>query len=574
MGKKDGVDVSTVPVDISAVKKKRMDASTWWWIHPRWINKENGYIQRGVDTSRCGYIQREVDRSMVKTNEKWMCPQGKKRERWICPGSSIGQVVVYRARWVNIHQAVVYRARRANIHQVVVYRAGEYSPGGGISSKAGEYSPGGGISSQVGEYSPGGGIPSKAGEYSPGGGISSQAVVYRARRANIHQAVVYRAGEYSPGGGMPSQAGEYSPGGGISSEAGEYSPGGGISSEAGEYSPGGGISSEAGEYSPGGGIPSKAGEYSPGGTHQKGPRNPQNDLILLPTDTLTRVPSGPGPQRKTSSSWQELLNTASTDETQLLWAYSLSSSGPSPDLSSSSFCESSGIWANLLQGIHFVEGDLGVKLPPCTYQTQAERYLMNQLSIQPPDRDLGWWLNFTASHVHKRDGDDVSGTNIMLHDLENALENYAAAFFWSLAYLRNSPRFQSIQVVGPGLVSELQLDVLPVAAGLILSIFLLLLSPILVGLGPPATKREEGTHLDTLGVLETTWLVGARGAVSDVVEPSTKHLRAAGMAVETSFYGRWRAEKHPLQRRSSSATMLIGHGEEGSVASARERETD
>ncbi|KAJ7122706.1 hypothetical protein C8R43DRAFT_959206 [Mycena crocata] len=186
MRKKDGVDVSTVPVDISAVKKKRMDASTWWWIHPRWINKENGYIQRGVDTSR-----------------------GKKER----DGYVQGRVL---ARWWYIE--------------------------------------------------PGGGIPSKAGEYSPGGGISS------------------KAGEYSPGGGISSEAGEYSPGGGISSEAGEYSPGGVIPSQAGKYSPGGGIPSQAGEYLPGGGISSQAGEYSPGGTHQKGPRNPQNDLILLPTD--------------------------------------------------------------------------------------------------------------------------------------------------------------------------------------------------------------------------------------------------------------------------------------------------
>ncbi|KAJ7114450.1 hypothetical protein C8R44DRAFT_929289 [Mycena epipterygia] len=151
---------------------------------------------------------------------------------------------------------------------------------------------------------------------------------------------------------------------------------------------------------------------------------------------------------------------------------------------------------------------------------------MEKLFIQPPNHDFVWWslANVQFDTLPKRDGLNVSVTNVMLHDLENTLENYAAAFFWSLAYLRNSPTIQSVDVVGPELVSELQ-----TVAGLILSILLLILLPLLVGLGPKAAKWDQEAELDTLGVLEILWLAGGADAVAAVEKPSSRHLRTAGI---------------------------------------------
>ncbi|KAJ7277304.1 hypothetical protein C8J57DRAFT_1223052 [Mycena rebaudengoi] len=86
---------------------------------------------------------------------------------------------------------------------------------------------------------------------------------------------------------------------------------------------------------------------------------------------------------------------------------------------------------------------------PCTYLTQSDRALMDKVSIHPPARDY------------------ECNVNVMLHDFENALEDYAAAFYWSytdsnaVAYLRNSPTSHKIEVTGSKLVSQLQLNTLP-----------------------------------------------------------------------------------------------------------------
>ncbi|KAJ7231832.1 hypothetical protein C8J57DRAFT_1580554 [Mycena rebaudengoi] len=170
---------------------------------------------------------------------------------------------------------------------------------------------------------------------------------------------------------------------------------------------------------------------------------------------------------------------------------------------------------------------------PCAYLTQAERALMDKLSIYPPELDAA--VKFPSSLEKYR---DVPVANVMLHDLENALEDYAAAFYWSLTCLRNSPTIQEVQVTGFELVSQLQFDTLPVVVRTIFSIALLLISPILVGFRPPADKRKENIDFDTLGVLETVWLAGAESAVTAVEIPPPsicgkrgcwwKHLAANG----------------------------------------------
>ncbi|KAJ7903179.1 hypothetical protein B0H13DRAFT_2274857, partial [Mycena leptocephala] len=62
-------------------------------------------------------------------------------------------------------------------------------------------------------------------------------------------------------------------------------------------------------------------------------------------DTSSRVILGPGPQRKLVS-WQsyEGVEMDSDDNSTFLWAYAVSSSAPTPELSSSSFCRASGLF--------------------------------------------------------------------------------------------------------------------------------------------------------------------------------------------------------------------------------------
>ncbi|KAJ7234549.1 hypothetical protein C8J57DRAFT_1729028 [Mycena rebaudengoi] len=253
-----------------------------------------------------------------------------------------------------------------------------------------------------------------------------------------------------------------------------------------------------------------------------------------PLDTSTRTPLKQDTPRKTTSSWDtgDSEYPYSPGDAERLWAWSLLISEPTFNVSSSSFCRRQGdLWPSTLV------------LPPCRFLSQAERALMNKLSVSPID--WPWWLRQSLEQ------DVVPVANVMLHDLENALEDYAAAFYWSLAYLRNLPTIQEVEVTSTQLMSQLQLDTLPVVAGMSFSVALLLISPILIGFRPSANKSKENIDFDTLGVLETVWLAGSESAVTAVEIPSTKHLRKAGMLVQTSACN-WRGEDHPLRKRSSS----------------------
>ncbi|KAJ7277343.1 hypothetical protein C8J57DRAFT_1465938 [Mycena rebaudengoi] len=267
-------------------------------------------------------------------------------------------------------------------------------------------------------------------------------------------------------------------------------------------------------------------------------------------DTSSRKLLRPDAPRKMTSSWPTFdnENPRFTGHTESLWTYSLSSLLPSTNLSSSSFCTKPEVH------LEPASNEVWDYETPCTYLTQSERALMDKLSIHPPARDYEWWVQlvFDSSPSPLEKHNDVPHANVMLHDFETTLEDYAAAFYWSLTYLRNSPTSQKIEVTGSKLVSQLQLDTLPVVAGTIFSTVLLLLSPILVGFSPTADKRKENIEFDTLGVLETVWLVGSGSAVTAVEIPSTKHLRKAGMSVKTAECNR-RGEEQGPRRMTSSA---------------------
>ncbi|KAF7357351.1 hypothetical protein MSAN_01330900 [Mycena sanguinolenta] len=268
-------------------------------------------------------------------------------------------------------------------------------------------------------------------------------------------------------------------------------------------------------------------------------------------NTSTRIALGPGPERKTTSSWKDYQDVKiPSDNTEYLWAYSLASAGPTTNLSSSSLCLPLDLFYH--SGVYEPVSTMYVEPPACTYQTQAERYLMDKLSTHPPDREIQWWWDLISSQIAKRDGLNVSVANVMLHDLENALEDYAAAFYWSLAYLQNGPTIQNIEVEGPRSMSQLQIRILPVVTGLVLSIFLLILSPFLIGFGAIRTKAKPNIELDTLGILQILWLSGNNDPVADVEKPTTGHLRQAGLSVETSSRGQWTAQNQLLRRSASN----------------------
>ncbi|KAJ6578548.1 hypothetical protein B0H19DRAFT_1063020 [Mycena capillaripes] len=182
-------------------------------------------------------------------------------------------------------------------------------------------------------------------------------------------------------------------------------------------------------------------------------------------DTSSRVPLGPAPPRKTFSSWNDYkdVKMQRTDKTELLVRVMIHS-----------------------------------------------QYLMDTLSIQPPNIGHDQWSNLAISQIEKRNGGNVSIANLMLHDFENALEDYAAAFYWSLAYLHGSPTIEDIIVEGYESVSELQ-----VIAGLTLSICLLILAFILIRFGRAADKGKSPVQLNSLGLLETLWLAGEEMAEAE-----------------------------------------------------------
>ncbi|KAJ7893054.1 hypothetical protein B0H14DRAFT_3125868 [Mycena olivaceomarginata] len=137
------------------------------------------------------------------------------------------------------------------------------------------------------------------------------------------------------------------------------------------------------------------------------------------------------------------------------------------------------------------------------------------------------------SHISQPEPVDVA--SVKLHDFENAIEDYTAAMFWSLSYLRRAPIVREVLVPGVQLVSELQLTAVAVIAGLIFSAGLLVMAPVLAGF---KSERRDNKSVDDLGVLEILWLAGAGAEISAVDEPDSEHLRKVGMSVEA--LPRWR----------------------------------
>ncbi|KAK0494038.1 hypothetical protein EDD18DRAFT_1403012 [Armillaria luteobubalina] len=142
---------------------------------------------------------------------------------------------------------------------------------------------------------------------------------------------------------------------------------------------------------------------------------------------------------------------------------------------------------------------------------------------------------------------------IALHDLENSVSSATAASYWAALYAKagglkdddpyniaNVNNFAVNAMSGnatityPYTATRLNINLLPLLAGLGVSIGLLLLAFRLTG-----APIVGDSGIDTIGVLQILWLMRTRPdlqrIISDVDEPSTDNLREAGM-VKTSMH--------------------------------------
>ncbi|KAJ7582179.1 hypothetical protein C8J56DRAFT_1100578 [Mycena floridula] len=253
-------------------------------------------------------------------------------------------------------------------------------------------------------------------------------------------------------------------------------------------------------------------------------------------DAQTRLPLEIQP-RKTSSAWSQFPNAkypASDvpiipDTLPTLWADSLQfSTASSTNVTFSSLCNLDLSWSGF-----------SVSWEDCTYMTQAERFILDKLSISPSTDDM--WIEKVPMPTAIP---AIEVATVALHDFENAMEDYTAAWFWSrfnlkfaVLYLSGISEASPAQVSTLEVVSELQVVNLPVITGLVLSILLLIIAPAIVGW---KYQKASTIPVKTLGLLETLWLAGAGDEIAHVEIPSGENLRHAGMSVSADLHHRQR----------------------------------
>ncbi|KAJ7600266.1 hypothetical protein C8J56DRAFT_1073083 [Mycena floridula] len=243
-----------------------------------------------------------------------------------------------------------------------------------------------------------------------------------------------------------------------------------------------------------------------------------NSTVLVRAETGLPLQS---PERKTSSTWRDV--DIQDQSLANLW-YSLMLFESSTNVSSSNVC-----------GVEMVIGAVGsLNLPACQYLSQAESFILDAISVSP-STNQSWVNNWPISSDN---APSVKIATVPLHELEKAIEELYSkvVLVWSL-YLSDLRNTSQVPVVMTEIVSELQINLLPVITGLVLSILLLIIALALVGWKP---NERYKASVDNLGVLEILWLDGSR-EIADVKHPSTQNLRRAGMfaSADLSSRRRW-----------------------------------
>ncbi|KAJ7600278.1 hypothetical protein C8J56DRAFT_1156711 [Mycena floridula] len=254
--------------------------------------------------------------------------------------------------------------------------------------------------------------------------------------------------------------------------------------------------------------------------------NVANSMISVSAETGLPLQS---PERKTSSTWQDVDSQSQplTDLWQLLMI-----SGSSAIVTNSDVCVDPGDEEMPIPGLDgWLSGILD--LPACQYLSQAESFILDAISVLP-STDQSWLYDLPKSSDNVP---SVKVATVPLHELEKAIEDYTAKLFWSALYLSDLPNTSLVPVFITEIVSELQVNLLPVIAGLVLSILLLIIAPALVGWKP---NERYKVSVGNLGVLEILWLDRSK-EIADVEDPSTRNLRRAGMftSADLSTRRRW-----------------------------------
>ncbi|KAL1677675.1 hypothetical protein EV122DRAFT_290939 [Schizophyllum commune] len=136
-------------------------------------------------------------------------------------------------------------------------------------------------------------------------------------------------------------------------------------------------------------------------------------------------------------------------------------------------------------------------------------------------------------------GGQVARGRVGLFDVENALSRLAASYFWSFNQVNKQDRYsirreKKTPVTRPEVVLRLHLSPVPVLAGLIVSLFLMMTNALLVR---PRESRTVGAVdvLDSLGLLQIIWFVRGRpevlSTIGRVEDPNEDDLRLVGMFV-------------------------------------------
>ncbi|KAH8806507.1 hypothetical protein DL96DRAFT_1822426 [Flagelloscypha sp. PMI_526] len=121
---------------------------------------------------------------------------------------------------------------------------------------------------------------------------------------------------------------------------------------------------------------------------------------------------------------------------------------------------------------------------------------------------------------------------IMLHELENALEDYLALSIWSLQ--QEHPNSTTLLVYENSLVSQLQLIEIPVYAGFAVSCLLLAIACVIIFTPTSRMSRNlvplNGRRaVHGLSLLEVLWLARAIPELEKIEIPDEQELRKAGL---------------------------------------------
>ncbi|KAL1705026.1 hypothetical protein EV121DRAFT_204460 [Schizophyllum commune] len=167
----------------------------------------------------------------------------------------------------------------------------------------------------------------------------------------------------------------------------------------------------------------------------------------------------------------------------------------------------------------------------------------------------------TCLDLDLKKGGQVARGRVGLSDVENALSRLAASYFWSFNQVNKQDRYSirremKTPVTRPEVVLRLHLSPVPVLAGLIVSLFLMMTNALLVR---PRESRTVGAVdvLDSLGLLQIIWFVRGRpevlSTIGRVEDPNEDDLRLVGMFVMQPDV------RASLQPFSGQAAFAQGH---------------